>query len=720
MKKFLISAAAVGIFLLAMFYGITRYGLYLPLSEQEIDYSFAAGKKSFYVKSAQGEWEELVVKGVDLTASMPKHTAHDYAATKKDYLRWMGQIAEMGANTIRVYQIMDDDFYNALYEFNTSEDEPLYLLQGLNVPDAVNYGAGDAYGEEFLGRLLKDGRTLVDIIHGNRVIVNNTYGGSGKYFRDLSSYVLGFLVGSEWSADMIAYTNMQKGYSGQYWGDYFTTGENATAFEAMLAQVMDAIMEYESCKYATQRPVGFINDPQNDPFEYADSYDKSFEKYEKPQGQVVTYARQLNKYNQLDAERVLVGEKNQAGYFAAYHLYDFCENFSEYLSQAQKEALSDILDTIHKERSYDGYLDLLGSYHTMPVIAAGFGISTARGMVSKSVQHPCTEKEQGEKLLAIYEDMIAGGFAGGFISSWQDEWEKKSWNTAYAQDYENNYLWKDVQTDGQSYGLMEFDSNTCEIDGNLQEWEEEEAVVQSEGITLYARMDGEGLSLMLQGDTLSLDTPVYIPIDVTAESGSTICQENGISLRFDRPADFLLCIQGKNNTKLLVQSRYEAVRENFLSQMTGENPFTEYPDRYAQNFVPVTMVMKNMTMVAELSHANRYLKYLPLWETGKFTYGNNNPESKDYNSQADFCMGEGLEIRIPWALLNFANPVYHLIHEDYYENYGVDFQEIKTVGLGVGLGRDRIPMKDFTLKWQINNYEERLKESYYMIQSSWR
>ncbi|MDE6313948.1 MAG: hypothetical protein K2M46_10105 [Lachnospiraceae bacterium] len=720
MKKFLISAAAVGVFLLVLFYGITRYGFYIPLSEHEIHNSFAVQGKSFYVKSSDGVWEKFVIQGVDLTASMPEHTAHSYGATKRDYLRWMEKIQEMGANTIRVYQIMDDDFYNALYEFNMLREEPLYLLQGINVYDTVNYGAGDAYREEFLGNLLKDGRTVVDIIHGKRVVVNNTHGGSGNYFKDISDYVLGFLVGTEWGTDVIAYTNMQKAYSGQYQGDYFTTREDATPFEAMLAEVMDAMVRYESDKYGMQRPVGFINDPQNDPFEYADSYDRVFEKFEKPTDEVVTYARQLKKYNRLDAERVLVGEKNQAGCFAAYRLYDFCENFSEYLSEEQKETLAEVLSSIHKDRSYDGYLDLLGAYHTMPVIAAGFGMSTARGMVSGISQAPLTEQQQGAALLAVYDDMIAGGFAGGFISSWQDQWEKKSWNTAYAQDFENNYLWKDVQTEGQGYGLMEFNSNTCEIDGDIGEWKKEEEVVKAEGITLSARMDGEGLCLMLQGDHLSIDTPLYIPIDVTPNSGSKVFGENGRNLSFDREADFLLCIQGENNTRLLAHARYESVRENFLSQITGENPFIEYPEKNEESFVPVHMVMKNMTMVAELNHDNMYLKYLPLWETGKLNYGNNNPESENYNSQADFCAGEGIEIRIPWAMLNFANPVHRLVHGDYYENYGVDFQEIKSLGLGIGYGKEKILMKDFVLKWQISNYEERLKQSYYLIQSSWR
>ena len=77
-------------------------------------------------------------------------------------------------------------------------------------------------------------------------------------------------------------------------------------------------------------------------------------------------------------------------------------------------------------------------------------------------------------------------------------------------------------------------------------------------------------------------------------------------------------------------------------------------------------------------------------------------------------------VRIPWGMLNFANPMQRLVHKDYYENYGVDFQEIKTIALGMGLGEDTIPMKALPLKWKEKPYEERCKQSYYMIQAFWR
>ena len=149
MKKFLMASACVGGALILIFYAVTRYGFYISLKEKDISADFITQEKEFYKVTGDGEKQSIKIKGVDMTASMPEHTAHEFAADKKDYMRWMKLISEMGANTIRVYQVMDSDFYDALYEFNETAKEPLYFIQGINVYDKYNYGIGDAYQEDF-------------------------------------------------------------------------------------------------------------------------------------------------------------------------------------------------------------------------------------------------------------------------------------------------------------------------------------------------------------------------------------------------------------------------------------------------------------------------------------------------------------------------------------------------------------------------------------------
>jgi hypothetical protein len=110
------------------------------------------------------------------------------------------------------------------------------------------------------------------------------------------------------------------------------------------------------------------------------------------------------------------------------------------------------------------------------------------------------------------------------------------------------------------------------------------------------------------------------------------------------------------------------------------------------------------------------------YETGKLTYGNANPASKGFNSLADFCAGDGfVEIKIPWQLLNFADPTKMYIHDDYYEVYGVEYLKINHMNVGAGDGSTEIKMEKFNLTpiGKKPEYHERLKESYYILKDYW-
>ena len=114
-----------------------------------------------------------------------------------------------------------------------------------------------------------------------------------------------------------------------------------------------------------------------------------------------------------------------------------------------------------------------------------------------------------------------------------------------------------------------------------------------------------------------------------------------------------------------------------------------------------------------------------IFETGLLTYGNGNPASEDFNSLADFIFaGDDIEVRIPWGLLNFSNPAEAMIHDDYYEHYGVENLKISRIYVGVGKEgqSDEISMGEMELKgWgRKPTYHERLKEGYYAMRKVWK
>lgn len=376
------------------------------------------------------------------------------------------------------------------------------------------------------------------------------------------------------------------------------------------------------------------------------------------------------------------------------------------------------------ERFGDGYVQLLNAYHTMPVLVASYGFSTARGTVS--TEGPLNEQEQGERLVAAYEDFLSAGCAGAVVSTWQDVWTRRTWNTSYAVDVYEFHRWHDLQSAGQSSGLLAFapgsEASACVVDGDGSEWTEADVVWQANGLSLSVRQDAEGLYLLVRGEGVSPQAALYIPIDVTPLSGAT--QSAQPSLRFARGADFLLCLSGAEDSRLLVQARYEALRENYLASTSGEDPFADPPAADSSLFVPIGMVTERTGVLTEEEAAQAEgAPLLPVYETGRLRQGTLDPADAAYDSLADFCYGDGLvEVRLPWQLLNFYSPAGAQVHADYYQHYGVEPLRIESIYLGVGLGEtaEEISMSAYKLEtWQQPTYRERLKAAYWMLQESW-
>lgn len=704
MKRFIILASCVVALLFLGFFAIFSFGWYIDLHpEVPAVPVFRTSGKDILHQEEDGTWDVFEIRGVDLSTSIPGGSVLDFEPEVEDYVRWLEQIQEMGANTVRIFTVADDDFYRAFYEFNTTHDEPLYLLHGLQVSDRANYGSEDVYDDGFLDLLLKNGQTAVDIIHGRKVITLGDTSGTGYYRWDVSPWVIGYLVGHEWDSGNIAFVNESTLYPTSYTGTYFTTSADASRFEVVMALVMDRITSYETAKYKTQRLIAFVNDPSNDPFAFTD-----------------LYAARFLKYNQVDAEHILPTQAFLSGYFAAYRLNYFSPDYLQYFTPEQSAALAGILAGLDTSDIYHGYLDLLGQYHTVPVVAAGYGFSTARAPVFEG-EGPLTEREQGERLVQVWQDARQAGWAGVFLSTWQDVWDRRTWNTSYATFEFKEPIWQDMQTEGQCYGLMEFalgeDTRVCCVDGDSSEWSDADIIWQSGGRSLSIKYDEKYLYFYASGFDPEAG-PVYIPIDTTPKSGSTYCEN--YDLAFERPSDFVIAINGTNDSSVVVQERYEILWAMHAFELAREDPYYEIRALDSPVFRPISVMVQRASPVP----AGDWLPAVT-YETGALRHGIANPESADFDSLADFCFTDhGVEIRIPWQLLNFASPSEMMIHDDYYENYGVEYIHIDEMYVGMAVGDDteyRIPMAAFPLKgWgKTVTYHERLKESYYILQDYW-
>lgn len=721
MKKFIITVAVLVLLYFGWDYAYYRLGWYIDLHpDQTVTTQMQISGEQIFQLTAGGP-VEFEIRGVNMGSGIPGEWSTDFAIDKETYLRWFEQIQAMGANVLRVYTIQNDDFYHAFYEYNQNREQPLYLLHGVWVNDYVQYSHRDAYDKQFLDTLLNDCRTVVDVLHGNKKISlgRMASAGSGFYRWDISQWVIGYIIGVEWEDVTVIYTDKKYEPSpdiASYQGEYLCTSPEATPFEAMLAQVGDNIIEYESKRYKQQRLIAFSNWPTTDPFTYPEAVANFF-----------------MKCAQVDVEHIRTTDAFLAGQFASYHVYPYypdymnhIDDWSAYGLNAQDYALKD-----GKHNTYRAYLQMLNDHHTMPVVISEFGVSTGRGMAHRDVntgrnQGNMSEQEQGQALVDCWKDIKAAGCNGGCVFSWQDEWFKRTWNTMHVVDLKRTPYWSDYQTNEQYFGLLSFDpgkeQSVCYVDGDLSEWTPEDVVTEQDGISVSMKYDEKFLYFRIHKDGLLFgEETIFLPIDTTQKTGSSYCQNNG--LLFDRAADFLLVLNGKTESRLLVQERYDALRSTYAQNVRGFDTYVKVnqPERNSPVFDPVDMIL-NLEL---LEKSGKYTTTSEAFETGYLIYGNANPDSPDFNSLADFiCSGDDIEVKLPWQLLNFADPSQMEIHDDYYDgNYGVAYQTIDTLYVGVGTAatEERIHLAALPLKGWENRVtsHERLKSSYFIMQKLW-
>lgn len=756
MKKFIIFVISLLLVLVSLYTLYYSFGVRLGPRHTEPAAVFVKTEgKSILLNRGQG-FEPFIIRGVDLGSDLPGKWSADYAVDEETYLRWFGQIQEMGANTIRIYAVHGEAFYNAFYEYNRARtaagQEPLYLLQGVWVNDYAAFSRLDFYDRSLLPAFKRDCLTTVDVIHGRRVLLLSRMAssGTGRYHCDVSPWVLGYLLGVEWDRDLVIYTDQMCSDRNRYEGLYVGTSAEASPFEAGLAQAADSIIAYETERYGTQRLVAFSNWPVTDPFQYS-----------------VPVTASIRKLAAVDAEHLVPTDAFRAGFFASYHVYPF---FPDYLALEDKKA--DFTDEIRAElasissnlrlahrlsewkappitrylrsedyydaqgryNTYHAYLRALNRYHTMPVVISEFGVSTGRGLAQLDEntgrnQGHTTEQEQGEAILACWSDIRHAGCAGGCIFIWQDEWFKHTWNTGYAVNFARSPYWSDVQTNEQYFGLLAFDPgrerSVCYVDGDTSEWTADDLVLQSGPLRLSARYDERFLYFLIHKDGLDFaNEQLFLPIDLTPKSGSNYCEN--YRLRFDCGADFLLVLHGPEDSRLLVQERYESLRSQYAPQLYGVNTYVaaNIPEAASPVFRPIQMMVKLESRLY-IPASEKGTPSIVLFETGKLAHGNANPLAPDFNSLADFCCsGDDIELRLPWQLLNFADPSLMQIHDDYYQHYGVSYLTINRLRVGLSDSADGKRFSSAVLPlsgWgnQVSCHE-RLKRSYDMVRELWR
>lgn len=703
MKKFLLVCSGLILVCLALLYLWMYTSVTIPFLQPKEKQPVAITLGDGIYLMNQGNPEPFDIKGVNLGAGIPGHFATEFAIDYDTYTEWFKLIQQMNANTIRVYTISSPAFYKALYDYNINNPNPLYLLHGVWVDDGVIRGSSDAYHKDFIDVFKEDCRILVDVIHGRRAIWFNSRYGYGNYTYDVSPWVIGYILGVEWEPDIVLYTDDVHESMAPFAGEYLYTDKNATAFEAMLARVGDTLLDYETKKYGQQRLVAFSNWPETDPLEHAQ-----------------WRLEQNTNLARIDVEHIHGTPQVKSGMFASYHVYPYYPAFLDF-----EPAYVNYKDERGASNPYLGYLRDLRKHHTMPVVISEFGLPSARGIARINLatgmnQGNLSEAEQAERLPILYENIKRAGCAGAIVFAWQDEWFKRTWNTWPGVDLHRNAYWNDYQTNEQSFGIITFDPGEKEsivyVDGDTAEWAKVPAVYEENGITLKMQYDEKYLYFYAKSAGISQRQALYLPLDITPKSGAYQDRTNGLA--FFRPVDFVIRIDGAENSEVFVQEYYDYLYANERREVWEEDAFINKPDKDSTKFNTIYQYLRGRIHLLTGQATDPWI-----FPTGKLTQGNGNPSSADFNSLTDFYIKDDtVEIRLPWLLLNFSDPSTMKIHDDYYPNYGVEDLYIKSMYISALIGENQSAnvFAEFKLKgWGDHpSSHMRLKASYYSMQAA--
>ena len=679
-----------------------------------------------------GKWQQLLVKGANIGASVPGHWFGELAASKDQYKRWLEDISKMNANTVRVYTLLDPAFYEALLDFNrTHGDKRLWLLQEIWPPDTIPNN--NLFDKTYFDDYKKEIELDLDALKGNADIAVRKGRAYGQFKVDVSPYLLGILVGREITMEETKATNDANKGKTSYDGRYVRTTDGASPLEVWLVEMSDCVESRAQEKYKWQVPVAFVSWPTLDPIVHPTELT--------PGGQK---ADEIDDSQELNPAHLEAGPDAKAGFFGAYHIYPYYPEFmyreSSYANYKDEQGIL----------RYGGYLKQFMSVHpAYPAVIAEFGVSTSLNpahIQPEGFNHgEVSEKQQGEMLSRQMRAIVKEGYAGGVILEWADEWAKRSWSTMlYMIPFKRHIYWHNMMDPEQNFGMLAVDPAYKPFSGKQRIlWRVSGGGPLS---ALYADADASFLylKLLLAGqDGLALkpespgDLQLSIGISTLGPGSGTVKLPVAGLPDLPTGAEFLLQISGKDGALFLARPDYNRGTSKFMATPAADPSFERI----------VYVVNRE-----QVSQADGTAFPTINTDDSPLHYGIFNTASRDYNSLAHWYVsdsGKEVYIRLPWLLLNVSDPSSRKVIHDMRTNlppgpvglrdkYGQDALKVETTkgfmfyiaATRGGALADYQPKSGSGFKskarpylwpgWNKASYRERLKQSYPEVSNLYR
>jgi hypothetical protein len=604
----------------------------------------------------RGAWRPLYIKGVNLGAALPGRFPSEFPDSAT-YATWIAEIAEMGANTIRVYTIHPPYFYQALAEHNRARpDAPLWLIHGVWAELPPRHDFDDpAWNAEFAAEMHR----VVDLVHGRADLSRRPGHASGFYTADVSAWTLAYILGREW--EPFAVDTFDRAHPERTaWRGKYVTIASGTAMDVWLTQAMDRIIGYESDTYRHQRPVAYTSWPTLDPLRHETETTVAEELALRASLGGDTTPRPKEYDNDLvaiDPSLVAPTGSFAAGTFASYHAYPYYPDF------------------MVVGGGYARYLQRLREHHRdLPVVIAEYGVPASLGIahLADSGWHHGghTEEAQARIDAALTRLIAVEGMAGGIVFAWIDEWFKHNWvviDLELPRDRTREWLSR-MNAEAQ-YGMVAMDPLPClpgaTLAGRLGAWAESGQALYDPG--LRASVDEAYLHLLFEPDTRGRPDTLLVGLDLASPKTGNVRWPGGGNPTLPAGMEFVV-IATRDEVRVLADPSANPFRITRVPVLHAPEVFPPVTDLPPGAFFGPFEQDYNLTAKPRRHDDGRYDSLRIVVNRRRFGRDGTEYAAVGYDRgilppgaspdgfwEVDSASG-AIEIRIPWNLINVADP----------------------------------------------------------------
>jgi hypothetical protein len=506
---------------------------------------------------------------------------------------------------------------------------------------------------------------VVRVVHGDAIPERPGHA-SGEFGTDVSEYLLGWMVGTEWYPYAVEATDEANSDMSPFSGEYFRATESATPFESWLAEALD-VLAREEMEYGWQHPASFTNWLTTDPLSHPNEAN--------PKEDLVP----------VDPMHIEPTDAWRAGYFAQYHVYPYYPDFLRY-----EERYQTYQDTEGNVDPYAGYLNELRVHHEgIPLLVGEFGVPSSRGIAHRGPlgrnQGNHTEVEQGEINADMLEAIRGEGLDGALLFAWHDEWFKFTWNTTELElPGDRRDRWRNRLTNEENFGVLATEAGdsleeTIFVDGASEDWDRRAAEPESAGgpfdrlfgdtteqapeigqreyedFDLTVSHDEAYLYLLLQkreGEWDFSEEELDIGFGTLPDGSPTADQAPGLTFP-DGGIQFLLQMRGEEDSRMLVNSAYDQHTWLYANQLDMLPEPGTSQEASAGDFLPWKLALSREIVLPQTRERILFEEI----EVGVMREGITDPSDPEFDNLADwYAEGDVLEIRIPWMMLGFIDP----------------------------------------------------------------